>query len=570
GAVHTAGATAGAGETVVWYTAAAGGAATVAPGRSAAGTTTAYAAAKNTTSDCESTGRTAVSVVIDNVPNAPAANSVAVCYDGAVHTAGASAGAGEMTVWYTAAAGGAATVAPSRSAAGTTTAYAAARNSVSNCESAGRTAVSVRVYNLPNVPVANNVAVCYDGAVHTAGATAGAGETTVWYTAAVGGAATVAPSRSAAGTTTAYAAARNTATGCESAGRATVSITINALPALPAAMNADACYDGAVHTAGAGVAAGETIVWYTAAVGGAVTAAPSRIEPGTTTAYAAARNTVTGCESAGRTAVSVNVYSLPNAPVLSLSGDNYLCPDESVILTAETTGDTPFYAWFRNGAPASEVHALTWEVYQPGTYTIVAISDMGCPSEASVPQIITSVPLPERPIIAGDSLLRRHPGTSVEFTLLYVANDQHFQWYKDNEMIAGAAGATFTVSSVRLSDAGMYFVRAHTLYGDCVNDSRPVILEILHDDITVSTIVTPNNDNTNEFLHIDGLDGVVYEIKIVNRYGNEVFHTAQYSNDSQDGWKGDNLPDGVYFYRIDWIDQDGIKRHKVGYITLKR
>jgi hypothetical protein len=48
---------------------------------------------------------------------------------------------------------------------------------------------------------------------------------------------------------TAYAAAKIAATGCESATRTTVTVTINDLPGAPSAGNVIACFDGVAHTA---------------------------------------------------------------------------------------------------------------------------------------------------------------------------------------------------------------------------------------------------------------------------------------------------------------------------------
>ena len=76
---------------------------------------------------------------------------------------------------------------------------------------------------------ANNTYI-YDATVKTATATVGGGETIDWYTAATGGTVTTVPTASAAGTYTAYAEARNIATGCVSATRTLVTLTIEKRP----------------------------------------------------------------------------------------------------------------------------------------------------------------------------------------------------------------------------------------------------------------------------------------------------------------------------------------------------
>ncbi|GIZ09823.1 hypothetical protein FUMI01_25490, partial [Flavobacterium sp. UMI-01] len=81
-------------------------------------------------------------------------------------------------------------------------------------------------------------------------------------------------------------------------------ITVNPLPLAPAGTDVTACFDNTAKTGSATAAAGETIVWYTAATGGSVTTAPSRTAVGTSSAYAGAKVTATGCEGP-RTLVTV-------------------------------------------------------------------------------------------------------------------------------------------------------------------------------------------------------------------------------------------------------------------------
>jgi gliding motility-associated-like protein len=227
---HTASATVGSGESVVWYTAASGGSITSAPSRSTIGTTSAYAAAKNNTTNCESATRTLVSVTITNAPNAPTINpTTANICSGTTETFTLTGGT--TYNWYTVSSGGTAEFSsnyeyttPAGLSAGTHTYYV---SSVSACESVGRTAVTITVNTSPNAPTPNNITESYDGNTYTASVSVGNNENVVWYTQSAGGNITTAPSRSAAGTTTAYAIAKNTITNCESPTRTAVTLTIN-------------------------------------------------------------------------------------------------------------------------------------------------------------------------------------------------------------------------------------------------------------------------------------------------------------------------------------------------------
>jgi hypothetical protein len=141
---------------------------------------------------------------------------VTACYDGQPHSAIGTIKVNslyETVVWYDS--NGNIVTSPSLTEPGTTTFYAAIRNAATGNESAKRP-VLISIYPKPRIPKAHNVTTRMDGTTYTASATAGLGEEIVWYDASTKGNRTTAPSRSAEGTTTAYAAAKNIATGCES------------------------------------------------------------------------------------------------------------------------------------------------------------------------------------------------------------------------------------------------------------------------------------------------------------------------------------------------------------------
>ncbi len=88
------------------------------------------------------------------------------------------------------------------------------------------------------------------------------------------------------------------------------------------------------------------------------------------------------------------------------------------------------------------------------------------------------------------------------------------------------------------------------------------------------TIFSPNNDGINDlFMPEGGLFGVEgFQLTIYSRWGNPVFQTQS----PQEGWNGkrgqtgDDLPDGVYFYRAVFKDAEGKTGIKEGTITLIR
>ncbi|WP_231582729.1 Calx-beta domain-containing protein [Pedobacter sp. BMA] len=86
--------------------------------------------------------------------------------------------------------------------------------------------------------------------------------------------------------------------------------------------------------------------------------------------------------------------------------------------------------------------------------------------------------------------------------------------------------------------------------------------------ITVPNLFTPNGDGINDVFEIRGLNQYQSnELQIVNRWGNEVFHSKNYQNN----WTGEGLNEGTYYYllRVKRAGSDEVEVFK-GYITLIR
>jgi hypothetical protein len=164
-------ATPGSGETIDWYSAAAGGTLLLTGNTSyttasISASATYYAQARNTTTGCLAAARTAVTATVNPLPASAAAGNSSRCGTGTV-TITATPGGGETIDWYSAASGGTLlltgnTSYTTASISATTIYYAQARNSTTGCLAAARTAVTATVNALPTdkTPVAVTATLC--------------------------------------------------------------------------------------------------------------------------------------------------------------------------------------------------------------------------------------------------------------------------------------------------------------------------------------------------------------------------------------------------------------------------
>ena len=83
-----------------------------------------------------------------------------------------------------------------------------------------------------------------------------------------------------------------------------------------------------------------------------------------------------------------------------------------------------------------------------------------------------------------------------------------------------------------------------------------VFINILgSDDCTIPTIITPNEDQINDLWEIPCVAGGKYpntSVAVFNQWGAEVFRASPYRNDWQGTYNGKNLPEGTYFFVVDF------------------
>ena len=233
----------------------------------------------------------------------------------------------------------------------------------------------------------------------TATALSATGTSLLWYTASTGGtgsATAPVPSTTAAGTTNYYVS--QTANGCEGP-RATIAVTVNALPVSPTVTGAVAYCLGSAATALS--ATGTALKWYTVATGGTgVTTAPipNTATAGTTDYYVS--QTITGCESP-RAAIAVTVNALPViTPYVQLNG-NWLQQNTATVCAGATISIGPqpvaTTGWTWTGpsnytSTARQITLTNLTTMQGGVYTSNYTDANGCKASSAFTVTVNALP----------------------------------------------------------------------------------------------------------------------------------------------------------------------------------
>jgi hypothetical protein len=255
-------------------------------------------------------------------------------------------------------------------------------------------------------------------------------------------------------------------------------------------------------------------------------------------------------------AVFIEVTGLPDLdPVVN---PNPACTGDSVLITASNIPGA-IYTW--TGPVISTTNIVTinnLSVLNDGLY-IVTANVNGCNTAPDSTEVFLTLP-PE----AEDDLYTLDPGETITFPSVLI-NDilsPSFDFYIcDASQLPGLVNnndGTFTYTAGDEPDMVSFY------YAVCSNtcdiEDQAVVTITINDTKCsfIPNIITPNGDDTNDWLEIPCLDTGLFRdnsLVIYSQWGDKVFEANPYISTQADGWYGTldgeigkDLPDGVYYY----------------------
>ena len=147
-------------------------------------------------------------------------------------------------------------------------------------------------------------------------------------------------------------------------------------------------------------------------------------------------------------------------------------------------------------------------------------------------------------------------------------NTANFVWYNNNGQTVGNNSSTFDVtqylnSTEPIEELPITFSVTVTNSAGCYKTEPITLVRIF---CGIQKGISVNNDDHNEFFDLTLLN--VKHLSIFNRYGMKVYTKSGYTNQWKgQSDKGDELPDGTYYYVIDFNDN---LPAKTGWIYINR
>ena len=216
-------------------------------------------------------------------------------------------------------------------------------------------------------------------------------------------------------------------------------------------------------------------------------------------------------------------------PIVNLGADLTVCKGTQVPLDAGI--NNAVYSWSPTAGISNT--SIRNPVVQPTTTTTYIVAVTKC-NYTVTDEIVILVDSIRKPVILQDNnILRSTPADA-------------YQWYKDNQPIAGAITRTYNAKSL-----GFYSVKVGNGRG-CENMSDPFLYIPRHkngvglDGISIHCSPNPANDMVN--IVLDAQPEKPVKLTVIDRYGKAVLHLT--INKQYNQLRLYNLPKGQYFFEM--------------------
>jgi gliding motility-associated-like protein/uncharacterized repeat protein (TIGR01451 family) len=441
-----------------------------------------YYAAFNASTGCGSATRLAIAVNINDAAT-PTTNDTAQNFCAIDNPTVTDLQVNETDVnWYLAPNGGTALATTDVLVNGTTY-FASLTDSNNGCESSTRLEVSVTIDDA-DTPTTNSATQDFCQIQNPVIADIQVNETgIIWYSVEIGGTALLATDLLVSGATY-YAALIDPISGCESSVRLAVAINIEDTNP-PTTDNSNQTFCAVNNPTIADIQINETdIVWYTASIGGTAIAT-AEILADDATYYAALIDPITGCESAVRLAITIDI-SDPATPTTNNTSQSFCVADNPTV--ADIQVNETGVIWY-NAAIGGTLLDSDDALINASTYYAAAVDAVtGC--ESSVRLAVT--------IQINDAGTPTTNDATQNFCLADLPTVADLQVNESNVVFFDAAtGGNQLSADTALTDGTIYYASFDATLG-CASSVR---LEITANVINTPTPTT--NNNSQDFCQLD-------------------------------------------------------------------
>ena len=101
----------------------------------------------------------------------------------------------------------------------------------------------------------------------------------------------------------------------------------------------------------------------------------------------------------------------------------------------------------------------------------------------------------------------------------------------------------------------------------CIN-TKCIDIAVTCNDVFIPSLFSPNGDQINDYFVIEGSCITKFNLRIFNRWGENVFQSQDQKHSWDGTFKGDPLNSGVFAYVFEYTDNTNTSHKVSGNITL--
>lgn len=280
------------------------------------------------------------------------------------------------------------------------------------------------------------------------------------------------------------------------------------------------------------------------------------VTPSQTTIY-----TVTVTDKCGLTDSHDIIYTITSPPlVVTLSPDVEICPGDSVLLTSVVTGGYGqyYYHWPHSGETTPD----SWVNPMVSTNYILVVSDE-CQTFSVAEIVRVIVVKPTADFVPSSSVLFNN--LDITFQNLST-NASTYEW----DFGDGNTSTDVHPNHLYL-DPGNYLITLIATDDKGCKDTiqKPItILEEYY--IYIPNTFTPDDSRINDEFYVKTINIADLTIDIYNRWGEKVYSSDNVNFRWDGTYKGKDVPDGTYTYKVSYLARNGTEGKLVGHLNVLR
>jgi gliding motility-associated-like protein len=239
--------------------------------------------------------------------------------------------------------------------------------------------------------------------------------------------------------------------------------------------------------------------------------------------------------------------------IVETNSQPVLCPDErnGELSVVAMGGTEPYTYEWSNGVTETGTDGSALFDLAGGTYTVTATDANGV---SNVGDFTISEPTPIQVTVTVS------PGRA-EAIVLGGTPPYTYQW---DQIIT-------TDSFIEGLQGGIEHVLLVTDANGCTSEMQRFNLDYDTGCYEARTVISPNNDGLNDNFYVNCLETTTVRVIIFNRWGQEVYENIDYDNSFIGVGKRDEiLPQGGYFYVLEYEDANGVIQTSRGSLSMVR